>query len=217
VRVLRARRARNLLATMLLSTGTPMLLAGDERWRTQRGNNNPYNLDDETSWLDWRPDAEAEDLTAFTRRVLALRAQTPALRQPEFFEGRATPSGITDLVWFRPDGQPMELADWLDRERRTLGMWIDGSDVRSHPPQPATDSWLLLLHAGSHPVRVTLPGPQYGERYEPVLDTGCPDGLPPRPRSRKAGTRLTMPGQSLLLMRAVRRLGDQAPGSGGQS
>ncbi|MFL6146280.1 MAG: glycogen debranching protein GlgX [Pseudonocardiaceae bacterium] len=204
VRSLRGRQARNLLATLVLSTGTPMLLAGDERWRTQGGNNNPYRLDDETSWLVWSADPDSEMMTAFTRRLVALRTTTPALRQPEFFEGRTTPGGAPDLVWFRPDGRPMELGDWRDGDLQTLGMWIDGTDVRSHPPPPAADSWLLVLHAGAHPIMVTLPDQEYGERYEPVLDTGSPDGVPTHSRSRRPGTRMTVPGRSVLVFRAVR-------------
>jgi glycogen operon protein len=203
VRSLRERQARNLLATLVLSTGTPMMLAGDERWRTQGGNNNPYRLDDETSWLCWSADSDAEMMTAFTRRLLELRATTPALRQPEFFEGRTTPGGAPDLVWFRPDGHPMELDDWRDGDLQTLGMWIDGTDVRSHPPPPATDSWLLVLHAGAHPMMITLPGEEYGQRYEPVLDTGSADGVPAHPRSRRPGTRMTVPARSVLVFRAV--------------
>ncbi|MGH3717783.1 MAG: glycogen debranching protein GlgX [Pseudonocardiaceae bacterium] len=204
VRGLRSRQARNLLATLVLSTGTPMLLAGDERWRTQRGNNNPYQLDDETSWLDWSATADAEMLTAVTHRLLALRATTPALRQPEFFEGRATPSDTPDLVWFRPDGRVMQLDDWRDGHRQTLSMWINSADVRSHPPPPATDSWLLVLHAGAHSIMVTLPGPAYGRRYEPVLDTGSPDGGPTHSRNRRPGTRMTVAARTVLVFRAVR-------------
>jgi isoamylase len=205
VRSLRGRQARNLLATLVMSTGTPMLLAGDERWRTQGGNNNPYRLDDETSWLDWSGDPDTEIFTVFTRHLLALRSTTPALRQPEFFEGRTTPSGTPDLVWLHPDGRPMELVDWCDGGQQTLGMWIDGADVRSHPPGTATDSWLLVLHAAAHPIMFTLPGPEYGERYEPVLDTSSPDGQPTHPRSRRPSTRMTIPPCGLLLFRAVRR------------
>ncbi|HEX2301467.1 MAG TPA: glycogen debranching protein GlgX [Pseudonocardiaceae bacterium] len=210
VRHLRARQARNLLATVLLSTGTPMLLAGDERWRTQGGNNNAYNLDDETSWLNWCPEPDAETMTAFTRRVLALRAGAPALRQPEFFEGRITPDATPDLIWLRPDGQPMELHDWQDSGQQTLAMWIDGTDVRSHPAEPAADSWLLILHAAAQPIMVTLPGAEFGERYEPVLDTGTRDGTPATTRSRRSGTRMTVHSRSLLLFRAVRRGGQVA-------
>ncbi len=104
VRALRSRQARNLLATLLLSTGTPMFVAGDERWRTQKGNNNAYCLDDETSWVDWSPSDDAEAMLEFTRRVVRLRAESPALRQPEFFDGRQTPTGRPDLIWLGPDG-----------------------------------------------------------------------------------------------------------------
>ncbi|HET9257901.1 MAG TPA: glycogen debranching protein GlgX [Pseudonocardiaceae bacterium] len=204
VRRLRARQARNLLATLVLSTGTPMLLAGDERWNTQCGNNNPYRLDDETTWLDWSPDPDAESFLAFTRHLLALRNATPALRQPEFFEGRTTPSGTPDLVWLHPEGRPMELADWLAGDQQTLGLWIDGSDVRSHPQGAVTDSWLLVLHASAQSIMFALPGPEHGQRYEPVLDTGSPDGLPPYSRARRPSTRITIPARTLLVFRALR-------------
>src|SRR6202000_439896 len=100
----RAQQARNLLATLLLSTGTPMLVAGDEMWRTQNGNNNAYCLDNETAWVNWTALAGSDALPACCRRVLPLRAASPALRQPEFFEGRKTPTGVPDLIWLRPDG-----------------------------------------------------------------------------------------------------------------
>jgi isoamylase len=204
VRRLRGRQARNLLATLMLSTGTPMLVAGDERWRTQEGNNNPYVLDDETSWLDWSADPDAEMFSTFTRRLLALRNTTPALRQPEFFEGRTPPSGTPDLVWLHPEGRPMELSDWRAGDQQTLGMWIDGTDVRSHPLAAAADSWLLVLHAGAQPIICTLPGAEYGERYEPVLDTGSWDGVPAHPRTRHPGSRVSVPARTLLVFRAVR-------------
>jgi isoamylase len=204
VRALRGRQARNLLATLVLSTGSPMLLAGDERWRTQGGNNNPYSLDHGTSWLDWSEDTDAEMFSVFTHHLLALRNTTPALRQPEFFEGRTTPSGTPDLVWLHPDGRPLQLADWRDVNQQTLGMWIDGTDVRSHPLVAATDSWLLVLHAAASPIMFTLPGPEYGQRFEPVLDTDSPDGLPVHPRSRRPGTRVTVPARTLLVFRAIR-------------
>jgi glycogen operon protein len=91
-------------------------------------------------------------------------------------------------------------------------MWIDGSDVRSHPAPPVADSWLLVLHAGAYPVMVTLPGPQFGERYELVLDTGFPDGEPGRIRSRRPGTRMTVHGRTVLLFRAMRRINPYSSG-----
>jgi glycogen operon protein len=82
-------------------------------------------------------------------------------------------------------------------------MWIDGADVRSHPLAPGSDSWLLVLHAAAQPVMFTLPGPEYGERYEPVLDTASSDGTPTHSRSRRPGTRMTIPPRTVLLFRAV--------------
>ncbi|MBP2338686.1 glycogen debranching protein GlgX [Saccharothrix coeruleofusca] len=201
---LRARQARNLLATLLLSTGTPMLTAGDEMWRTQGGNNNAYCLDDETSWVDWKLSDEAESMLAFARRVISLRATSPALRQPEFFEGRSTPDGAPDLVWFRADGEEMAETDWFDEGRRFLGMWVDGSTSLSRTREGelvSDDSWLLLLHAGADPVPVVLPGPEYGHRYEPVIDSTTADGAPATPGAFTPGSTLTLPAHCLLLLR----------------
>ena len=153
---LRTRQARNIAATLLLSTGTPMITMGDELWRTQGGNNNAYCQDNEISWLDWDPlggrRASRRNMLAFFRRTLAIRSEAPALRQGEFFDGRAPGGGdgIPDLVWFNPWGQPMTDDDWFDGSRRTLLMWVDGRDVRGHTAggEPLTDvSWLLVLHA----------------------------------------------------------------------
>ncbi|GAB2984024.1 glycogen debranching protein GlgX [Saccharothrix stipae] len=204
VLALRARQARNLFATLMLSTGTPMLTAGDEQWRTQGGNNNAYCLDDETSWVSWEPGGEGESMLAFARRVIALRAASPALRQPQFFDGRTTSSGAPDLVWFRPDGEEMAETDWFDEGRRFLGMWIDGSNSLSRSRDGelvSDDSWLLLVHAGADPVEVTLPGPEYGGRYEPVLDSTAADGTPAIAESLAAGTTVVLEGRSLLLLR----------------
>jgi glycogen operon protein len=207
VLALRARQARNLLATLLLSTGTPMLTAGDEMWRTQHGNNNAYCQDNDTSWVNWSPTTEASSLLAFTRRLVHLRADSPALRQPEFFEGRKTPTGRPDLIWFRPDGAEMTENDWFDDKRRTLMMWIDGSNsqARTRAGELIADhSWLLLLHADDEPVEVTLPGPVYGETFKPTLDTTTADGSPANPGALAAGSVLEIPGRSLLLLRAPR-------------
>jgi isoamylase len=204
---LRARQARNMFATLLLSTGTPMLVAGDEMWRTQNGNNNPYCLDDETSWVNWTRSADAESMLEFARRAVHLRANSPALRQPEFFEGRTTPTGDPDLVWFMPDGEEMDETDWFQDERRTLCMWIDGSNSQSRTRDGvliADHSWLLVLHAGDAPVDVTLPGPEYGVTFQPTLDTTTADGAPATPGALAAGSSVTLQPRSLLLLRAPR-------------
>ncbi|GLZ35385.1 glycogen operon protein GlgX homolog [Lentzea sp. NBRC 105346] len=204
VLTLRARQARNLLATLVLSTGTPMLVGGDEMWRTQGGNNNPYCLDDEVSWVRW---GDPGELLAFARRVIDVRATSPALRQPEFFEGRTTPSGNPDLVWFRPDGEEMAETDWFDEGRRTLGMFIDGSNClsRTRDGELISDhSWLLLMHSGAEPVVVTLPAAQYGSAFEPYLDTTTLDGTPVDPTPLRPGAKLTLESRSLVLLRMPR-------------
>jgi glycogen operon protein len=207
VLALRDRQARNLLATLVLSTGTPMLCAGDELWRTQGGNNNPYCLDDETSWVDWTPTDRAADMLAFARRLTAVRAASPALRQPEFFDGRPSTTGRPDLVWLAPDGTPMTGDDWFDEARRTIGMWVDGSTSLSRDRDGELvpdDSWLVLLHAGAEPAGVTLPGSEFGEKFVPVLDTGTPRGAPASDTAIAPGTTLTLPPRTLLLFRTPR-------------
>ncbi|MET0966764.1 MAG: glycogen debranching enzyme GlgX, partial [Nakamurella sp.] len=213
---LRTRQARNMAATLLLSTGTPMITMGDELWRTQRGNNNAYCQDNEISWLDWGlptstevPRTAAQDMLAFFRRTLAIRSEAPALRQGEFFDGRAPGGGdgIPDLVWFNPHGQPMTDDDWFDGTRRTLLMWVDGRDVRGHTTggEPLTDvSWLLVLHADASPITLTLPGLPYSRSYFPVLDTGSPTGEPTAAAALSAGQPVEMPGRTVWLLRAER-------------
>jgi isoamylase len=108
VLALRARQQRNFIATLLLSQGVPMLLAGDEIGRTQHGNNNAYCQDNELSWLDWTPDDGKRSLLEFTRRLIALRAAHPVFRRRDFFQGRPLiGTAIRDIVWLQPDGAEM--------------------------------------------------------------------------------------------------------------
>src|SRR5690606_38777274 len=134
--------------TLLLSTGVPMLVAGDEMYRTQHGNNNPYCQDNEISWLNWDLDDHARTLLDFTRRLVTLRRQSPVFRQPAFFLGE--PAGddgtVKDLAWFRPDGHEMTPADWLSPQARTLGMYLNGERLRQRGPRGeeiTDDSYLL--------------------------------------------------------------------------
>jgi glycogen operon protein len=179
--VLRARRlgtARAILATLLLSTGTPTITAGDERWRTQRGNNNPYCLDDETCWLDWAPSAEANSMTAFVARLAALRSDHPALRPASF----PTPA---EVRWWHPAGHEMTEADWHDRQARTLGLLVH-------------DEWLLLLHADEVGAAVTLP-PAGG--FAATLDSNRPDGTPVSTRRLPGGCVITVPPRTVVVLR----------------
>jgi glycogen operon protein len=207
IRALRARQVRNLLATLLLSTGVPMLAAGDELGRTQRGNNNAYCQDNEISWLDW--DAADCELTAFVTRLLRLRRTSPVLRQEAFFEGLEVPGagGTRDLAWFRPGGGQLTTADWFDTGLQTVGMYLDGRGIRHRDARgrPVIDrSYLVWLNAAPEPVTVQIPGPPWAHRYELVLSTEYPTGEPPKPTSFGPGA-AELPARCVWLLRAIRR------------
>ncbi len=175
VRHLRDRAARNLLATLALSQGVPMLSHGDEIGRTQRGNNNAYCHDDEITWVDWKLDARRRALLDFTRRVFALRDQSPILRRRNFFSGSAAPGeGAKDVVWLVPDGSELKPEDWHDPERRVLGMLAPGEansevDERGRPIEGPT--LLILFNAGSRPCLFRLPTPAPAGSWEHTLST----------------------------------------------
>ena len=161
INALRARQMRNLLATLLLSQGTPMLLAGDEFGHSQQGNNNAYCQDNELTWLDWeaagaRP---AQQQAVFVRRLLKLRRRYPQLRRRRFFMGEYDRArGLHDIAWYRPDGEPMQEADWHDGGRRVLMACLDGQAPTSglHRPDRA-ESLVLLLNAGDAAQTFRLP------------------------------------------------------------
>ena len=133
---LRRRQAANLMATLCFSNGVPMLTAGDERGRTQGGNNNAYGQDNETSWIDWRPDDAWLDVYEITKTALRLRREHPVLRQRHWFEGRPTIKGGTkDLVWMHPSGREMTVDDWNDDSIRTDRDVRSGDPLRSPGPR----------------------------------------------------------------------------------
>jgi isoamylase len=173
VRGLRARQQRNFLATLLLSQGVPMLLGGDELGRTQRGNNNAWCQDNEISWFDWES-ADA-GLLEFVRRLIALRREHPVFRLTSFLTGTTGESGLPDAWWFRTDGRRMTQRDWTSPETRTLGVFLNGREIRARTPhgEPIVDdSFLLLLNAHSEAVDFTLPTRRFGSRWAVELATG---------------------------------------------
>ncbi|GGO84596.1 glycogen operon protein GlgX homolog [Nocardioides phosphati] len=151
---MRHRIAANLLATLCLSSGVPMLTAGDERGRTQGGNNNAFCQDNETSWVDWA-DETWLDLHEITRTALRIRREHPALRQRHFFEGRPTVrGGPKDLAWIHPTGREMTDGDWHDDELRVVGMFVSGSPLREVGPRGEVlndASFLLWLNGSGNP------------------------------------------------------------------
>ncbi|HEX5495194.1 MAG TPA: glycogen debranching protein GlgX [Mycobacteriales bacterium] len=208
VHALRRRQARNLLITLLVSTGVPMLLAGDEMWRGQGGNNNGYCQDNETSWVNWELDQTGRDLCALVRRLVDLRRRSPVLRQRAFFRGRPVPGGdgAKDLAWFRADGAEMTNEDWMAPGARTLGMYLDGRGIRQRGRSATTvvsDSFLLVLHAGYDPVCFTLPDQPWTAGYEVVVDTAHERGEPPAPRRPPGGHPVQIPPRTALLLRVT--------------
>jgi isoamylase len=211
---LRARQVRNHLATLLLSTGVPMLTAGDEMGRTQGGNNNAYCQDTEVSWLDWG--AIDADLWTFVSRLVAVRRGSPVLRQESFFEGMEVPGtalpgtgGTRDLAWFAPGGGQLTSTDWFDTGLQTVGMYLDGRGIRHRDEvgRPVVDtSYLVWLHAGPDPVQVTLPAAPWGDGYELVVATEHATGAPPRPTTLPPGP-VELPGRCVWALRVIRRPG----------
>ncbi|GAB3362413.1 glycogen debranching protein GlgX [Modestobacter lapidis] len=209
---LRARQVRNHLATLLLSTGVPMLTAGDELGRTQGGNNNAYCQDNEVSWLDWG--AIDADLWTFLSRLVTLRRSSPVLRQEAFFEGMEIPGtaspgtgGTRDLAWFAPGGGQLTSTDWFDTGLQTVGMYLDGRGIRHRDERgrPVVDeSYLVWLHAGPDPVEVVLPAAPWGDGYELVVATEYPTGIPPRPVVVAPGP-VEMASHSVMVLRVLRR------------
>jgi glycogen operon protein len=216
VLALRARQMRNVLATLLLSQGVPMLAAGDEVARTQQGNNNAYCHDSELSWFDWRFERGARDLLAFARRLARLRRAHPVLRRRHFFYGRPTRgSQVKDLAWFRPDGREMTDDDWNNGLTRCLGLRLSGDaiDEVDASGQPIRDeTLLLLLNAHHEPVSFVLPAHRPRVRWEPVLDTRMPTGSPGG-RARRGGDAYELEGRSLALLQLRALPGPSALGS----
>ena len=177
VLLLRARQQRNLLTTLLLSQGVPMIAHGDELGRTQRGNNNAYCQDSELSWVDWSLDPAQRELLDFTRDLVRLRRDHPVLRRRRFFRGAGSAGGLADLVWFRPDGNPMQDSNWDWDEARAVTVFLNGEAITEPGPRGervVDDSFLILLNGHDEPLEFRLPDPRYGPAWTVAADTATP-------------------------------------------
>jgi glycogen operon protein len=180
---LRTRQRRNLMATLLLSQGTPMILAGDEIGRSQGGNNNAYCQDSEIGWIDWsRIDSdEASALRSFVRRLIRLRREHIVFRRRRFFRGEVIPgTTVKDITWLKPDGGEKEEKDWNVPYAHCLGFVISGDAGEYHMTsggEPETDdTFLVILNASNDTVDYKLPAFQSTESWECLLDTCADDG-----------------------------------------
>ena len=199
---LRRKQAKNLMITLCLSTGVPMITAGDERGRTQRGNNNAYSQDNEMSWVDWRPDDAWLDVYEVTKAALRLRRVHPALRQRHFLEGRPTvDGGPKDLAWIHPEGREMTAADWFDDSLHTFGMFVSGDPLRAPGPRGerlSDRSFLLWFNAHPDPGKAVLPENEWVHAGEVVLST---DSLHPVGEQVEAGQVIDIEPRSIIVLR----------------
>jgi len=177
VNAIRLRTMKNFLASLAFSQGVPMLSHGDEIGRTQRGNNNAYAQDNETTWVDWSLEPWQEDLLAFTRKILAIRHTNPVLRRRSFFRGRPlSHAGAKDVTWLTPEGDEMAIEDWQDPERRALGMLISGeasdeTDERGRPVRG--DTMLMVVNAGDEDTAFSLPVMASPGAWVALVDTAA--------------------------------------------
>jgi isoamylase len=202
---LREQQKRNMLATLLLSQGVPMLLAGDEVGRTQRGNNNTYCQDNELNWLDWAWDDNRWRLLNFAKQMIRLRREHPVFRRREFFKGVAVgDQGRKDVAWLKPDGHEMTPEEWQKDFARSLGMWLNGewlpeTDERGHPLHDA--SYLVLFNAHHDVIEFKLPDIGAG-RWNAEMDTSYDTGIPDPHKGPLDGS-YPLQGRSLVLLRQL--------------
>ena len=199
INAFRQRQMRSMLGTLLLSQGTPMLLAGDEFGRTQRGNNNAYCQDNEISWLDWNLAKQNQSQIAFVQKLTALRHKYPVLRRTRFLTGEYNEElKVKDVTWINANGSEMQGSQWADPNMRCLGMLMDGRAQTSGVKQLGHDATLLLvLNVYQDVVQFTLPQCVGGDQWSLLLDTNIPDL--PEGSVFKMGTPYAVTAHSLLL------------------
>ena len=201
---LRAQQSRNMIATLLLSQGVPMISHGDELGRTQGGNNNAYCQDSELAWVDW--ENVDEDLIDFTRRVAELRSNHPVFRRRRFFEGRPmqrSADKLPDIAWLRPDGSEMTEDDWNADFGRAVGLFLNGGaipEVDDFGERIIDASFMVFLSAHYEPIEFPL-DTKYGERWEVVLDTTVAGDESEKPLT--APTTVTVGARAFLVLRRI--------------
>jgi isoamylase len=187
---LRKRQKRNLLATLFLSQGVPMLVAGDELSRTQQGNNNAYCQDNEISWLHWA-DADQE-LLDFTRKLIELRKTNRVFSRRNWFEGQPVDqNGAPDIAWFLPEGAEMEEHNWKEDFAKSLAVFLNGGDA----------AFYVIFNAHHEEVMYRLPQKRYGNSWEKVLDTGEPQDA--NHKKFKAEAEMVVWGRAIIVLKTV--------------
>jgi len=199
INALRERQKRNLLATLLLSQGTPLILAGDELGRTQRGNNNAYAQDNEISWLDWNIAPAGQALIRFVQKLTALRQEYPILRRSRFLTGEYNADlDVKDVTWINANGNEMQEADWADANTHCFGMLMDGRAQVTGIRQRGQDATLLLVLNSHHDlVHFVLPACPGGDQWSRLIDTNVELGS--ETETFRTGDRYDVTARSVLL------------------
>jgi glycogen operon protein len=201
---LREQQKRNFLTTLLLSQGVPMIVAGDEMGRTQRGNNNAYCQDNELSWVDWSDVQENSILLDFARRVSALRALHPIFHRRRYFTGHVSDGGLDDIVWLNPSSEQMSQEDWDNGWARSMGVFLNGDAI----PTPdrrgnkiRDDSFLFFFNAHYETVEFTIPEQSYGEAWEIAVSTAEPLAFAVQDLALKPRDTMQVEARSIVVLR----------------
>jgi isoamylase len=203
VRALRTKQKRNLLATILLSEGVPMILGGDELGHTQKGNNNTYCQDNELSWVNWQLNETQQDFLAFVKKVIHIWMLQPVFQRRKFFKGRALRgSDIQDISFFNPSGKEMSDEDWNTGYIKCMGVRLDGDliDDENERGEPIVgETLLVLLNAHHEPLPFALPAVKPGYQWQRLLDTAYDTN---DPLAFQDGDQYTLKDRSLAVLTA---------------
>ncbi|WP_455205270.1 glycogen debranching protein GlgX [Kaarinaea lacus] len=206
---LRLRQKRNFLATLFLSQGVPMMLAGDEMGRSQNGNNNAYCQDNEINWINWELSKEDLELVEFVRHVINLRKQHPAFRRRYFFQGRdIIGAGVKDITWLTPSGEEMTDKEWHQSFARCLGLFLAGNAIEEYDERGGLvkdENMILLFNSHHEAISFTLPAQPKNARWEVQLDTSFDDQKEYASRFFHSGGEYPLQKRSLVLLRQQRR------------
>jgi len=201
---LRGRQVRNFLTTILLSQGVPMLLAGDEIGRTQRGNNNAYCQDNEINWINWELNSSENELLQFVRMAIQIRKQHPAFRRRYFFQGRDIKgAGVKDVTWLTPSGEEMADEEWSKPFNRCLGLFLAGNAIDEHDErgrQISDHNFVLLFNAHHEEIFFKLPSEPIHARWEVLLDTNYANGKRQDGRFYHSNETYPLKSRSLVLL-----------------
>ncbi|HEX6513792.1 MAG TPA: glycogen debranching enzyme, partial [Chloroflexota bacterium] len=202
---LRTRQRRNFLATVLLSQGIPMLLGGDEIGRTQRGNNNAYCQDNETSWFDW--EHAEQELLDFTRALIRFRKEHPSFHRRLWFQDRPIfHTAEREIAWCKPDGWEMDDADWQAGFAKSLGVYLNGealAGMDTRGERVVDDTFYLLFNGHHERLDFTLPGAEWGERWQEAVNTASGYVGSDSAVTFAAGGKVQMVGRSLVVLRRL--------------